>query len=71
MEGSGVGSGGCVVHSSEIVVEGSGVGSGGCVVHSSEIVNPYITHLYLWGLGLINPLLTSRGLLLGSPKNSL
>jgi len=33
-----------------------------------EIVNPYITLLYLWGLGLINSPLTSCGLLLGSPK---
>jgi len=34
----------------------------------SEIVNPYITLFYLGGLGLINPPLTSCGLVLGSPK---
>ena len=35
---------------------------------ASEIVNPYLTLLYLWGLALLNSLLTSCGLLLGSPK---
>ena len=33
VEGSGVGSAGCVVHAYRRVVEDSGVGSAGCVVH--------------------------------------
>ena len=37
----------------------------------SEIANPYIRFFIYGGLGLINPLLTSCGLLLGSLKNSL